>query len=279
MGLALSPGTVSYKKQQADGRWWAICREAALRTLAHHMDVEWLRRPTGAPGGRGCGGEWSDGPGYAAEHLEANLQSLLKGPGRRPPEAPAVRRVFIPKADGTQLRSSPSRTRSRGAVVMLLEPLYEQDFLDCSYGFRPGRSAHQALEAHLAPDVAMGGGVALGRGYPAVAAALDTARRLQAAGLQGSVVRSVAEPGVLGQGCITHPETGTPQGRVISPAGQHLPPRGAGRVVRTGGEAPAAGVRQLPGALCGRLRHGLRPGGGYPAGVGGASRSASRSSA
>ena len=44
------------------------------------------------------------------------------------------------------------------AVVMVLEPLYEQDFLDCSYGFRPGRSAHQAVDALWHKMMAMGGG-------------------------------------------------------------------------------------------------------------------------
>ena len=44
------------------------------------------------------------------------------------------------------------------AVVMLLEPVYEQDFLDCSYGFRPKRSAHQALESLWKQSMDMGGG-------------------------------------------------------------------------------------------------------------------------
>ena len=44
------------------------------------------------------------------------------------------------------------------AVVMVLEPIYEQDFLDCSYGFRPGRSAHQALEVWREQLMSFGGG-------------------------------------------------------------------------------------------------------------------------
>ena len=44
------------------------------------------------------------------------------------------------------------------AVLMALEPVYEQDFLDCSYGFRPGRSAHQALEALWRGLMHIGGG-------------------------------------------------------------------------------------------------------------------------
>jgi retron-type reverse transcriptase len=86
-----------------------------------------------------------------AINLEANLQSLLDRAKSGTYRAPPVRRAYIPKS------GSPGETRPIGiptledkvlqrAVVMLLEPVYEQDFLDCSYGFRPGRSAHQALE-------------------------------------------------------------------------------------------------------------------------------------
>ena len=81
-----------------------------------------------------------------------NLQSLLDRAKSGTYQAPPVRRVHIPKA------GSATETRPLGiptfedkilqrAVVMVLEPIYEQDFLDCSYGFRPGRIAHQALDA------------------------------------------------------------------------------------------------------------------------------------
>ncbi|HWT80632.1 MAG TPA: hypothetical protein VN648_17745 [Candidatus Methylomirabilis sp.] len=85
-----------------------------------------------------------------AVNLEDNLQSLLDRAQSGTYYAPPVRRAYIPKA------GSATATRPLGiptledqvlqrAVVMVLEPLHEQDFLDCSYGFRPGRSAHQAL--------------------------------------------------------------------------------------------------------------------------------------
>src|SRR5450432_476829 len=91
------------------------------------------------------------GEDYAAD-LEGNLRSLLERAKSGKYQAPPVRRVHIPKA------GSATETRPLGiptfedkvlqrAVVMVLEAIYEQDFLDCSYGFRPGRSAHQALEA------------------------------------------------------------------------------------------------------------------------------------
>jgi len=62
-----------------------------------------------------------------------------------------VRRVYIPKGDDKKTRpigipAFEDKLLQR-AVAMVLDAVYEQDFLDCSYGFRPGRSAHQALQA------------------------------------------------------------------------------------------------------------------------------------
>src|SRR5947209_12049573 len=78
----------------------------------------------------------------------SNLSDLLERIKSGRYQAPPVRRTYIPKADGTQrplgIPTFEDKIAQR-AVTMVLEAVYEQDFLPCSYGFRPGRSAHQAL--------------------------------------------------------------------------------------------------------------------------------------
>jgi len=122
----------------------------ALYSLSHVIDQEWMReayrltRKSGAPGIDGV---------IAAEYesnLEGNLISLLGRIRSGSYKAPPVRRVYIPKADGTQrplgIPTFEDKVAQR-AISMVLEAIYEQDFYPCSYGFRPGRSAHQALQA------------------------------------------------------------------------------------------------------------------------------------
>jgi RNA-directed DNA polymerase len=120
--------------------------EMRFTSLNHYLDVDWLReayrrlRKESAPG--------YDGQTVAdyGTDLESNLQSLLDRAKSGTYFAPPVRRVHIPKGTGKATRpigipATEDKLLQR-AVAMLLEPIYEQDFLDCSYGFRPGRSAH-----------------------------------------------------------------------------------------------------------------------------------------
>jgi group II intron reverse transcriptase/maturase len=106
---------------------------------------------------------------------------------------------------------------------MVLEAVYEQDFRDCSYGFRPRRSAHQALQALWKGLMDLGGGWVLELDIERFFDALDHQKLreiLRQRVRDGVLLRLIGkwlEAGVLEQGCLVHPETGTPQGGVISP--------------------------------------------------------------
>ena len=106
------------------------------------MEAYRLTRKDGAPGIDGV-----TGADYEA-NLEANLLDLLNRIKSGRYRAPPVRRAYIPKADGSRrtlgIPTFEDKVAQR-AAAMVLEAVYEQDFLPCSYGFRPGRSAQQAL--------------------------------------------------------------------------------------------------------------------------------------
>jgi RNA-directed DNA polymerase len=203
--------------------------EMAFTTLAHHIDLDWLReayRRTRKDGATGIDGRTA--AEYAAR-LEQNLRSLLDRAKSGAYRAPPVRRVNIPKGDGTQTRPIGIPTFEdkilQRAVAMVLEAIYEQDFLDGSYGFRPGRSAHQALERIQNEMVCMtgGGGWVLEIDIARFFDTLDHGhlremlhRRVR----DGVLLRLIGKwlnAGVMEAGVLTHPESGTPQGGVVSP--------------------------------------------------------------
>jgi group II intron reverse transcriptase/maturase len=201
--------------------------DMVMTSLSHHIDIEWLReayRQTRKDGAAGVDGQ--SGEQYAAD-LEKNLQSLLDRAKSGTYRAPPVRRAHIPKASGRETRPIGVPTFEekvlQRAVVMVLESVYEQDFLDCSYGFRPGRSAHDALEAMWKQAMAMGGGWVLEVDIRKFFDTLDhhqvqeLFRRRVRDGVLGRLIGKWLNAGVLEDGAIHRPEAGTPQGGVISP--------------------------------------------------------------
>lgn len=198
-----------------------------LTTLAHHIDVDWLReayRRTRKDGALGVDGQSAS---QYAEHLEDNLQALLGRAKSGTYRAPPVRRVHIPKGDGSQTRPIGIPTFEdkvlQRAVAMVLEGVYEEEFHDFSYGFRPGRSAHQACNALQNASVRMAGGWVLEVDISKFFDTLDHGRLLAILRQRvrdGAILRLIGKwlnAGVMEGLQLSHPEAGTPQGGVISP--------------------------------------------------------------
>jgi RNA-directed DNA polymerase len=201
--------------------------EKALISLNQHLDLSWLReayRRTRKDSAVGVDGQ------TAADYerdLEGNLRSLLERAESGTYWAPPVRRVHIPKGSGKETRPIGIPTLEdkilQRAIVMLLEPIYEEDFHDCSYGFRPRRSAHDALKSLWAQS--MQGKVTwiLEVDIRKFFDTLDHGHLrtlLQRRVRDGMVLRLIGKwlnAGVMEDGAVTHPDTGSPQGGVITP--------------------------------------------------------------
>jgi RNA-directed DNA polymerase len=199
----------------------------ALTTLAHHIDLDWLREAYSRTRKDGATGVDRQSADEYASNLEGNLRSLLERAKSGSYVAPPVRRVHIPKGDGSRRRPIGIPTFEdkvlQRAVAMVLEAVYEQDFLDCSYGFRPGRSAHQALGVVRDQTMKMAGRWVLEVDLRKFFDTLDR-RQLQDIVRQrvrdGVLLRLIGKwlnAGVMEDGALEYPEAGTPQGGVISP--------------------------------------------------------------
>src|SRR5499427_1869364 len=125
-------------------------KKERFTALFHHINVELLRdaffaiRREAAPGVDGV--TWQD---YAA-NVETNLHDLHARVQRGAYRALPSRRQYIPKPDGRQRPLAVAALEDKivqRATATLLNAIYEEDFLGFSYGFRPGRSAHQAMDA------------------------------------------------------------------------------------------------------------------------------------
>ena len=214
-------------KQQQIAEWAKQDPQRGFTSLNHHLDLLWLAeafyrtRQSAAPG---VDGQTADDYGL---NLRDNLQSLRDRAKSGTYWASPVRRVRIPKGTGNETRPLGIPTLEdkvlQRAVVMALEPIYEQDFLDCSYGFRPGRSAHAALAALWQQTMDLGGCWLVEVDVRQFFDTLDHAhlRDLLARRVRdGVLLRLIGKwlnAGVLEEGTVTYPDQGTPQGGVVTP--------------------------------------------------------------
>jgi group II intron reverse transcriptase/maturase len=198
----------------------------ALSSLHHVIDLDWMKeayrltRKDGVPGIDGV-----TAADYEA-NLEANLSDLLGRIRSGRYHAPPVRRAYIPKADGTQrplgIPTFEDKVAQR-AVTMVLEAIYEQDFLSCSYGFRPGRSAHQALDALRGACMGCGVRWCIDVDIKSYFDTIDHGhlRSFLDQRVTDGVIRRMIDKwlkaGVLEEGRLHRPTQGSPQGGVISP--------------------------------------------------------------
>ena len=201
-------------------------KDARFTALLHHVDVDrlraayWALRPKAAAGVDGV--TWAD---YGRE-LEENLRELHGRVHRGSYRARPSRRAYIPKADGRLrplgIASLEDKILQR-ATVEVLNAIYETDFLGFSYGFRPGRSPHHALDALAA------GIVTRKVNWVLDADVRDFFTRLDHAWMERFLERRIADrrvlrlirkwisAGVIEDGAWTSCDEGVPQGASASP--------------------------------------------------------------
>jgi len=220
-----TPSTIS-TKQERIAKLAKQMPGTALRSLSHHIDIPWMRGAFVATRKDGAVGVDRQTAAEFEANLEENLQGLIDEAKSGLYRAPPVRRVQIPKGKGkTRPIGIPTFADKvlQRAAVMALSPVFEEDFYDFSYGFRPGRSAHNALDALWNATMSVGGGWVLDVDVRSFFDSLDRGicrDLLKQRVSDGVLVRLVGKwlnAGVLEGGVVRRPTKGTPQGGVISP--------------------------------------------------------------
>src|SRR3954468_2586046 len=201
-------------------------KDARFTALLHHVDVDrlraayWAIRPKAAPGVDGV--TWAD---YGAD-LEANLRDLHDRVHGGRYRARPSRRVFIAKADGRLRPLGVAALEDKilqRALVEVLNAIYESDFLGFSYGFRPGRSPHHALDALSVAIVRKKVNWVLDADFREFFTSLDhrwLERFLEHRIADRRVLRLIQKwlaAGVIENGAWTASEEGVPQGASASP--------------------------------------------------------------
>lgn len=216
-----------YTKQQRIAELARREPKVVFTSLNHYLDLNWLSEAYRRLNKQSAPGVDGVKVREYGLNLEQNLKGLLDRAKSGSYFAPPVKRTYVPK-DGEPkgrpigMPATEDKVLQLG-VVMLMEPIYEQEFLDCSYGYRPGRSAHDALQALWQQ----------GMNSPIrwivemdIRKFFDTMNHshlrefLELRIRDGVVTRLIGKwlnAGVLEGGELSYPADGTPQGGSISP--------------------------------------------------------------
>ena len=276
--------------RQLQNRLWAAAKQSegrrfhALYDRIHRSDILWeawerVRANRGAAGVDGV--TLAAVEAYGIQRMLDELQGSLRAGRYRPSP---VRRVEIPKPDGSKRPLGIPTVKDRvcqQAAKIVLEPLFEADFLPCSFGFRPKRSATDALE-RLRIGFIEGNEFVFEADIRDFFGSIDHERLLALVGERVSdrralkLLRQWLRAGVLADGVVTETVTGTPQGGVISPLLANIylhafdrawAEHGVGEVVRYADDfvvlcktrAQAEQAQQRAAALLGELGLRLHP--------------------
>ena len=200
--------------------------ERVLTSLAHYIDEFWMYEAYR----RTKKGKATGVDGMTAKEFEqdlmGNLKDLVEKLKSGSYKAPPVRRIYLDKPGGGErpigIPTFSDKVMQR-AVTMLLEPIYEQDFHDFSYGSRPQRSAHQAISAMRDQLWYQGGCWVVEIDISGFFDAIDHGKLRDVLDnrVRDGVLRRTIDKwlraGVMEGECFSRPENGTPQGGVISP--------------------------------------------------------------
>lgn len=197
-----------------------------VTTLAHHLDLNWMWEAYRRVKRKSASGIDGQSLSDYEVNLMDNLKELLARIGNGQYQAPPVKRAHIPKNEyETRPIGIPTMEDkiAQHAIVMLLEPIYEQDFHPFSFGFRRGRGPHQALE-HLRSQcfeqrVGWILDVDLRRYFDTIGHAKlrEVLRHRVRDGVVLRLIDKWLKAGVMEEGQLSYSDEGTPQGGVISP--------------------------------------------------------------
>jgi len=219
-------GKVSTKMQQI-----AINAErmpqASFTSLSYHLDMEWMYeayKETRKDGAVGVDGQTAE---KFHDELKENLEKLLEQAKSGMYKAPPVRRTYIPKPGSREERPLGIPTFSdkvlQKAVKWLIEPIYETEFYECSYGFRPNRSQHLALKSLWKGLMEMNGGwiidLDIRKYFDSIkwTYLCDILKQRVRDGVLIRLLGKWMNAGIMEGGEIEFHDKGVPQGAVISP--------------------------------------------------------------